>query len=100
MMKVIMMNLRKRKRSLIKSGQYRLESGQGGGVLSGFGDGDFIKLRDEHGNEWCGAAERQYDDSIRFRFRDAKGHYATGVGDNFGITLRDDQGRTWRGFVD
>ena len=95
-----MINLRKRKTLQIKGGQYRLETGQAGGVLSGFGDDDFIKLRYEHGNEWCGAAERQYDDSIRFRFRDGNGHYATGVGDNFGITLRDDQGRTWRGFVD
>ena len=94
------MLIRKRKRSLIRGGQFRLESGQGGGILSGFGDGDFIRLRDEFGNEWCGAAERQYDDSIRFRFRDSEGHYASGVGDNFGITLRDDRGRTWRGFVD
>ena len=95
----MMVNLRKRKRALIRGGMFRLEC-QGGGVLSGFGDGDFIRLRDEFGNEWAGAAERQYDDSIRFRFRDAKGNYATGVGDNFGITMRDDLGRTWRGFVD
>ncbi len=93
------MNVRKRKRLGIRGGQYRLENGAGG-VLSGFSDGDFIRLRDETGNEWQGAAEKQYDDSIRFRFRDSQGRFATGVGDNFGITLRDDQGRTWRGFVD
>jgi hypothetical protein len=92
-------NLRKRKRSLIRGGQYRLECGSGG-ILSGFGDGDFIRLRDEFGTEWHGSAEKQYDESVRFRFRDSEGHYATGVGDNFGITLRDDRGRTWRGFVD
>jgi hypothetical protein len=94
-----MVNLRKKKRSLLRGGHYRLENGQSG-ILSGFGDGDFIKLRDEFGVEWNGAAELQYDDTVRFRFRDSAGHYATGVGDNFGITLRDDRGRTWRGFVD
>lgn len=66
----------------------------------GTGDGDFIRLRDEHGNEWRGVADVQEDNTVRFRFRDESGGYITGISDGNGILLRDEDGNTWRGFVD
>lgn len=68
--------------------------------MHGFGDGDFIRLRDEFGNEWRGVAERQSDETIRYRFRTSDGRYVTGISDDYGILLRDEQGNTWRGFFD
>lgn len=67
-------------------------------VLSGFGDGDFIRLRDGAGNEWQGSAE-QHGDTIRLQFRDGRGHYATGIASNMGVMLKDDQGHIWRGYL-
>lgn len=92
------MLMSRRRSRHIGFGLYQFDSPKNGS-LSGFGEGDFIRLRDEHGNEWRGAAEVQWDDSVRFRFRDTAGRWATGVGDSGGITLRDDRGNTWRGFV-
>ncbi len=69
-------------------------------VVSGPSDGDFIHLRDEHGVEWRGMAERQADDTIRYRFRDDQGNYISGVSDGYGVILRDQKGNTWRGFLD
>lgn len=89
----------KRRGSFVRFGHYHFENMKHGAMI-GYGDGDYIRLRDEFGNEWTGTAEKQSDDTIRFRFRDANGRYATGVGDYSGITLRDDKGKTWRGFVD
>jgi hypothetical protein len=68
--------------------------------ISGPGDGEYIRLRDEFGNEWRGTAERQSDDTIRYRFRNDNGDYITGVSDGYGIILRDQKGNTWRGFAD
>ena len=57
--------------------------------MHGFGDGDFICLRDEHGHEWRGVAE-VWDTMIRFRFRDSDGNYLSGISDqDSGIMLRD-----------
>lgn len=67
--------------------------------LYGFGHGDHIRLRDEHGNVWRGSAERT-DDAVRYTFRDPNGRTITGVSDSFGIILRDGKGKTWRGFID
>ena len=67
---------------------------------SGFGYGDFIRLRDEFGNIWRGSAEEGPDESVRYRFRDALGRTVTGVSDSFGLVLRDERGKTWRGFVE
>ena len=39
-----------------KTGYYRIQ-GAGNQFLHGFGDGDFIRLRDEFGREWRGVAE-------------------------------------------
>jgi hypothetical protein len=93
-----MLYRRRRANSSLPSGFFRFASG--GRVVSGPGDGDFIRLRDQFGNEWLGVAERQQDDSIRYRFRDAKGQYVTGISDGYGIILRDAKGNTWRGYID
>jgi hypothetical protein len=89
---------RRRHNSSLPGGFLRFSSGNR--VVSGPGDGDFIRLRDQFGNEWHGVAERQQDDSIRYRFRDSKGEFVTGISDGYGIVLRDSKGNTWRGFID
>ncbi len=90
---------RRRGQSGAKAGYYRIQ-GNGTQFLHGFGDGDFIRLRDEQGREWRGVAE-VFESMIRFRFRDAEGRYISGVSDQGGgIVLRDEKGNTWRGFVD
>ncbi len=66
----------------------------------GFGEGDYIRLRDEFGNTWRGSAEREDDNSVRYRFRDEKGMTISGMSDSLGIILRDEKGNSWRGFVD
>lgn len=82
-----------------KAGYYRFQ-GSGNQVMHGFGDGDFIRLRDENGHEWRGVAE-VWDTMVRFRFRDSDGNYVSGISDESnGIVLRDEKGKTWRGFVD
>jgi hypothetical protein len=82
-----------------KTGYYRIQ-GKGSQFLHGFGDGDFIRLRDENGREWRGVAEVS-DNLVRFRFRDSEGNYISGVSNSGSdIVLRDEKGNTWRGFVD
>lgn len=68
--------------------------------VTGPGDGDYIHLRDEFGNEWRGVAERQMDDTIRYRFRASNGDFISGISDGYGVVLRDQKGNTWRGIVD
>jgi hypothetical protein len=67
--------------------------------MSGFGDGEFLQLRDEYGNSWRGRAERQSDHTTLYRFRDSEGHTLVGISDRYGITLRDEHGNAWRGFL-
>ncbi|WP_035957684.1 hypothetical protein [Bryobacter aggregatus] len=94
-----MLHNRRRRGSSVPSGYYRFQ-GSGNQVLHGFGDGDFIRLRDEHGREWRGIAE-VYETMVRFRFRDEDGNHVSGISDSGnGIVLRDEKGNTWRGFVD
>jgi hypothetical protein len=91
----------RRRRSRIgraPTGFYRFENLNHKSV-SGFGDGDYVRLRDEHGNVWRGSAEAQGDDTIRYRFRDSEGNVISGISDRQGILLRDEKGNTWRGFV-
>jgi len=66
---------------------------------SGFGDGEYIRLRDDRGNIWRGLAEVQDDNTVHYRFRDSNGRSISGVADGFGILLRDDRGTVWRGYV-
>jgi hypothetical protein len=68
--------------------------------VSGYGHGDFIKLKDEYGNVWLGSAETVEDNSIVYRFRDRSGQTLTGISSGLVVTLRDQKGNTWRGAVD
>lgn len=90
---------RRRVRSSAPGGYYRFESGNGRGMF-GSGDSDFIRLRDEFGNEWRGSAEQQPDNTVRYRFRDSYGNIISGISDREGIILRDEHGNVWRGFLD
>jgi hypothetical protein len=90
---------RRRQNSGVKSGFLHFHDNSNR-VVAGPGDGDYIHLRDEFGNEWRGVAERQPDDTIRYRFRSSNGDFITGVSDGYGVILRDQKGNTWRGFID
>lgn len=94
------MIFRRRRHPGLPGGFLRFEGSKDRRQVFGPADGDFIHLRDEFGNEWRGVAERQADDTIRYRFRDSQGNYISGIGDSTGVTLRDQKGRTWRGFFD
>lgn len=89
----------RRKRSRLPGGFYQLESNHSPTSMYGFGEGEFVRLRDEHGGLWQGSVELLFDDTVRYRFRDARGRSITGISDRFGILLRDEKGNTWRGFV-
>ena len=89
---------RRRNHQSLPSGHFTFQSANNR-VISGPGDGDYISLRDEHGTQWRGCAERQPDDTIRYRFRDDAGNSVSGISDGYGIALRDQRGQTWRGFV-
>jgi hypothetical protein len=89
---------RRHNRSFVPGGFHHFENVNKVKVF-GFGEGEYIRLRDEYGNVWRGSAERDQDNSVRYRFRDAKGHTITGISDTFGVILRDEKGNTWRGFV-
>lgn len=89
---------RVRQRNASRAGYFQFESIHQQ-HMTGFGDGDFVRLRDEFGTMWRGTAELQDDDTVRYRFRDDAGRSITGVSDRYGITLRDDRGVTWRGYM-
>ncbi|MGA3027284.1 MAG: hypothetical protein ABSF98_21200 [Bryobacteraceae bacterium] len=91
---------RRRKNRGIAGCWFNLEQERTRSRLSGFGYGEFIRLRDEFGNIWRGSAEEGPDDTVRYRFRDALGRSVTGVSDTWGLVLRDERGKTWRGFVE
>ncbi|MBM3724260.1 MAG: hypothetical protein FJW40_02390 [Acidobacteria bacterium] len=88
----------------------RRQSGPRGGLfhvqdsfrraMVGFGEGEFVRLRDEFGNEWRGSGELQTDGTVRYRLRDSSGRAITGISEKNGLILRDDRGNVWRGFVD
>lgn len=90
---------RRRRRTGVRSGFYRFENQQRR-TVSGFGEGDFVTLRDEYGNVWRGQAEQMEDNSIRLFFRDPDGNRISGMSDEHGVILRDESGNTWRGFID
>ncbi|MEP7353202.1 MAG: hypothetical protein ABI824_08235 [Acidobacteriota bacterium] len=91
---------RKRSRSTIPGGNFFLQDEKTKTRVSGHGQGDYIRLKDEYGNVWLGAAVLNDDDSVQYRFRDAKGKSMSGVAYGQAVTLRDEQGNTWKGFVD
>lgn len=90
---------RRRRRSGLPSGFFRI-SGRNRSIY-GTGDGEYIRLRDEFGNEWRGTAERQADDTVRYRFVSPEGQAISGISTgSHGVILRDEHGNAWRGFVD
>lgn len=91
---------RRRSHGSTSTGYYQFENTRSRATMSGFGDGDFIRLRDEYGNIWNGRAEAQDEGITRYCFRDGTGNSITGISDAFGIVLRDEKGNTWRGFVE
>jgi hypothetical protein len=90
---------RKQIRKTAPGGFLRFQNAHNQSVY-GFGDGDYIRLKDEFGHIWRGTAEREDDNSIRYRFRDESGQSISGISDSYGIILRDEKGNSWRGFVD
>jgi hypothetical protein len=90
---------RKRRRGGARVGFYRFENQQRKQVY-GYGDGDFVRLRDEYGNVWQGQAEDMGDNTSRFIFKDSDGKRISGLADENGVVLRDETGQTWRGFID
>ncbi len=83
----------------MRAGFYRFENHQRK-QMYGYGDGDFVRLRDEHGNTWQGQAEDMGDNTLRFIFKDSEGKRISGLADENGVVLRDEAGQTWRGFID
>jgi len=90
---------RRRRRSGIRSGFYRFQNDQQRHIF-GYGDGDYVRLRDEYGNVWQGQAEDLGDNTVRFMFRDPEGKRVSGISDENGVILRDEAGHSWRGFID
>ena len=95
-----MIYTRPRKRARAPGGFFHLEDEKTKTRVFGYGHGDYIKLTDEYGNVWRGSAVRNLDNSIAYRFRDARGRTLSGVSDNVAVTLRDETGNTWKGFID
>ena len=94
------MPVNRRKHTSLPGGYFHLEEEKTKMRVTGYGHGDHIKLQDEYGNVWQGAAEHLSDHSVAYRFRDSKGHTLSGVSNNKAMTLRDETGNTWKGFVD
>jgi hypothetical protein len=95
----VMIYRRRRQRTRSRTGFYHFEN-EHRKAVHGYGDGDFVRLRDEFGNVWHGHAEDMGDNSVRFLFRDSDGNRISGISDRNGITLRDERGNTWRGYID
>jgi len=91
---------KQKKRSRLPGGFFHLEEENTKTRVFGYGHGDHIKLKDEYGNIWRGSATRNPDNSVVYRFRDAKGKSLSGVSQDSVVTLRDEEGHTWKGFVD
>jgi len=99
-LKASMIYTKQRTRSRVPGGFFYLEDEKTKTRVSGSGQGDYLKLKDEYGNVWYGSAVRNPDNSVVYSFRDTKGRTLTGVSDNVSVTLRDEKGNTWKGFVD
>ncbi|MEO8025848.1 MAG: hypothetical protein ABI823_05225 [Bryobacteraceae bacterium] len=89
-----------RVRTSVPGGYFHLEEEGTKTRVYGFGHGDSIRLTDEYGNVWRGAAEHGPDNLVFYRFRDSRGRNITGVSNSMAITLRDGQGTSWKGFIE
>jgi hypothetical protein len=90
---------RRRSRFGLPCGYYRFEN-QLRRCVKGYGEGDYVRLRDEHGRLWHGQAQILEDRSLRLVFRAPDGGLVSGISDGYGIILRDEAGATWRGYID
>jgi hypothetical protein len=88
-----------RKLNSVPGGYFHLQEEKTKTRVAGFGHGDNIRLKDEYGNIWMGSAMRNPDNSVVYRFRDAKGKSLVGIADGSAVTLRDERGSTWKGFI-
>jgi hypothetical protein len=80
-------------------GFFHLEEEKTRARVFGYGHDDHIKLTDDMGNTWVGSAERAEDNSVTYRFRDARGRRLTGISHSMVVILRDEKGSTWKGFL-
>jgi len=88
---------RRRKTRLAPTGFFNIQNQTQ--RISGFGSGDFVRLKDEQGELWRGTAELLDDNTIFYRFRNSAGRVISGASDGYGIRLRDERGQVWRGYV-
>lgn len=88
---------RRRKQAGVPGGIYHFQGKNRS--MTGSSDGDFIRLKDEFGNEYRGLIERGDDNTVRYRLRDNKGNYVSGIADGPDVILRDKNGNTWRGSI-
>lgn len=95
-----MIYTKKRVHSSVPGGFFSLQQESSKARLYGSGYGDDIRLQDEYGNSWRGAAEKCADETVRYTFRDAMGRTISGMAGTCGVLLRDSRGKTWRGFLD
>ena len=94
-----MMFDRKKSKNRQVGGYFHLQDEKTRTIVSGHGQGDSIRLKDECGNVWFGSALRNPDGSIEYRFRDQRGRSLSGISHGEVVTLRDECGNTWKGFV-
>jgi hypothetical protein len=90
---------RRQEKNKQPGGYFHLQDEKTKTRVSGYGQGDHIKLKDEYGNVWFGSALRNPDGSTVYRFRDEHGKSLTGVSHGEAVTLRDERGNTWKGFI-
>jgi len=88
-----------RRRSRLPGGYFHLEEESTKTRAFGYGHGDHIKLQDEYGTEWRGAATLNPDSTVTYRFRTSRGKNLTGISTDEIVVLRDERGSIWKGFV-
>lgn len=93
-----MIRRRRVRQAQVPSGYFHFSNTQHRSI-SGFGEGNYVRLKDENGDIWRGTAEMLDDRSVLYRFRNGTGKTISGVSDGYGILLRDERGQIWRGYV-
>lgn len=94
-----MIRRRRQRLSQGPSGFFHFTNSQHRSSISGFGEGNYVRLKDEYGRVWRGTAEVLEDHTVFYRFRSDAGKVISGVSDGYGILLRDERGQIWRGYV-
>ncbi len=65
--------------------------------VSGYGNGDFVSLKDEFGTTWAGFSYRGEDNRTYYHVTNPDGKRMTGVANDSSISFRDDSGRLFKG---